>query len=390
MSIGSLSDALLLVEKITKIPSGSLNPIGVTKVQQCLAEILIQSGFKISWHRPHDRNIGAADLLEAEKTGSSENWISFISHADTLDHGTAVSGEIIIHRSDNRMVAPGILDDKASQVVGIWGILNFLKANPHHQWGIRFVSSPNEELGSQGFQKYYEALSFRSQIALGLEPAFQGRDIVKERRGNRWYDVEVLGVEAHSGRDPEKGLSALHEMSLKISKLIKFNSYSKGLSLNIGEITSDNPTYNLVAGRATAKVDLRFLDTRSRDRLHKKIDRILKKPQLKALANGKKTSTRYSIVDDCPPLKCNPDSQKLAATYVDILRKVEGNPKISALRSGGAADVSYMARKGLAVLDGLGACGANMHRLDEFVEISSIQSRARSLSEFLNFIENKR
>jgi glutamate carboxypeptidase len=384
-TIRDLSDALLLTEKITALSSGSLNPSGVLSVQHALAEILQSAGFSVAWQNPAID--GGAPLLVAEFPGQRLEWMTFISHADTLDHGHGLSQKIEVRREDDRLVAPGVLDDKASQVVGLWGILQFLRKFPKPQRGIRFLSSPNEELGSPGFHDFYSQISLSSHFALGLEPAYQGRDIVQERRGNRWYDVEILGTEAHSGRDPEKGRSALHDLCLKVPKLVKLNRPSVGVSLNVGEITSDNPTYNLVAGRATAKIDLRFLDIKRRNRSHKKIDRILKKSFLKPLQGAPGTRTRYKIVDDCPPLKVNRESRIHAADYVRILRELEQNPKIQAVRSGGAADVSYMARKKLVVLDGLGACGGNMHRVDEFVRIPSLETRAQALFEFLSLIE---
>jgi glutamate carboxypeptidase len=380
-------DALRILEVYTKIPSGSLNLAGVDQAQRFLADILRSMGFAIHWHENPLGKTVSAPLLEARLPGriGKPQWITFVSHADTLDHGYQKESEMVVQRSGERLVAPGVLDDKASQILALWALEEFLSESSSRNYGLRFVSSPNEELGSSGFHQLYKDFAKDSVLALGLEPAFQGRHIVDERRGNRWYNVEVLGIEAHSGRDPEKGLSALHELSLKISKIIKINAPKKGLSLNIGEITSDNATYNLVSGRACAKIDLRFIDSKNRDLSHKYIHKILQTPQLKALKTGEVTKTRYEIVDDCPPLKASRESKKLAMEYVNILRRLEGNPNIGAQRSGGAADVCHMARSGLRILDGLGACGGNMHRKDEFVHIPSIQTRAKALGEFLKY-----
>ncbi len=381
--IQDLNEALTLLEHYTKISSGSLNHEGVRRAQDFLAQQFLKLNFSLKWHSNAFGESVSAPLLEAYLPGYQRKFITFISHADTLDHGIGEDAEIPVFRSDEQMTAPGVLDDKASQVVGLWALGLFLAKNLERAYGLRFVSSPNEELGSRGFHQLFDRFAEDSAVVLGLEPAYDGSHIITERRGNRWYKVEVRGLSAHSGRDPEKGLSALHDFGLKIPKLLRLNKLSKGLSLNIGEISSPQPTYNLVAGTATAKIDLRFLDAKSRERAHRRIHRILSRPTLKALSNGRQTETLYEIVDDCPPLKSTRASRKLADHYLEILSRIEKRKDLKSVRSGGAADVCYMAREGILVIDGLGACGGHMHREDEFVVTASIESRARALAELL-------
>lgn len=55
---------------------------------------------------------------------------------------------------------------------------------------------------------------------------------------------------------------------------------------------------------------------------------------------------------------------------------------------GGGADVCYMARKNMLVLDGLGATGDFMHRADEFATIESIMTRSKALALLLGELES--
>ena len=144
----------------------------------------------------------------------------------------------------------------------------------------------------------------------------------------------------------------------------------------------------MVCGLAEAKVDVRFSDYKSAEWLRSKIEKILAKNHIRAKVGGARTQTSWEIVDDCPAFCAEKNSKAFVDAYVKIASRHE-KKKVHARISGGAADVCYMSRPGLVVMDGLGATGGNMHRADEYAEMASLQTRAASLAEFLEFSSRK-
>ncbi len=375
------------LQKYCMIPSGSSNLKGVYEAQNFLNQILVSTlNFETTFvENPLGSQI-SAPLLHSSFHPQSKTRIAFISHADTLDGHEFDQQRYSVTLTKDKIIGQGVLDDKASQFVALWGLQMFLEKHPHTKLGFDFISSPNEELGSRGYHKFYENLSKKVTMALGFEPSLQDGSIVSERRGNRWYKIEVTGREAHAGRGHKFGCNAIHELATKIYKLQKLTNYKKDITLNIGQIISESMTYNVVSGKAMAKLDLRFSTLKARNDVHRKIQKILDKSYVRSAEDRFASQTRYLIEDDCPPLHLSRKSKKWVIEYLSCLEAAEGNTR-SHSKSGGGADVCYMAHKELIVIDGLGAIGGNMHRQDEYALSDSIESRAIALFKFLEVCE---
>ena len=380
-------EVLNSLQEYCSLPSSSSDYEGVLEAQKHLIAILNSQGFKSKLiDNPLGKKV-SAPLLHSKGGASSSSpksapRIAIISHADTLDGHEFEGRRFAITLTKEKIVGQGVLDDKASQYVALWGIQLFLKQTPQPKIGLDFISSPNEELGSQGFHPFYKTLAENVRMALGFEPSLADASIVSERRGNRWYEIEVTGREAHAGRGHKIGCNAAHELAIKISKLHRLTNYKKDVTLNIGQISSDSTTFNVVCGKATAKLDLRFSTIKARNEAHQSIKKILNKSFVKSKEEKIESKCSYSIVDDCPPLHQTRQSKKWVKAYKECIGEIEGKQPGDA-KSGGGADVCYMANKNLIVIDGLGAIGANMHRNDEYALTASIESRARAFAAFL-------
>lgn len=380
-----INEVLRSLESYCRIRSGTQNKEGVLKAQQFLAPTLESLGFLNQFIENELGTEASAPLLLGKRRGSKTGpRITLVSHADTLDGAHLDQQRYTVEVGQDRIIGQGVLDDKASQYVALWGLMQHLNHNPDSCLNISFVSSPNEELGSQGFHQFYQKLSEEQDVLLGFEPSLPNGDIVSSRRGNRWYDIEVIGREAHAGRRHGYGCNAAHELSIKISKLHRLTKYRKNITVNIGEIKTNSSTYNVVCGKAWAKLDTRFSTLKDRDLLHKEILSILDRSYLKSKDDGFRTECNYTLADDCPPLHRNQKSKRLAKQYLSLIRDIENNPKLTDQASGGGADVCYMAHKGLVVLDGLGATGDKMHRVDEYASISSLESRSKAFAQLLD------
>ena len=62
---------------------------------------------------------------------------------------------------------------------------------------------------------FYRELAANTAIAFGLEPALDNGSIIHQRRGNRWYEINVEGREAHAGRSYGTHANAAHDLAAK-------------------------------------------------------------------------------------------------------------------------------------------------------------------------------
>lgn len=353
-----------------------------------LAQALVELGFSIQWTPDPEGN--AADLLVAEKPGLDSRFITCVSHIDTVlpteDAGRyrreVVSGE-------TRARGAGIIDNKGGLAVMIESLRLFFEKNPTPALGFRVVSSPDEETGSSSWHSIFRKIGTQSSAALGFEPALDDGSIISSRRGNRWFNIEIEGIEAHAGRCKGEQINAAHESAWLITRLIEaklslqetFRSPpGLGISLQVGHIEGGRDRHNVVCGNVRIKLDTRFSTFEERDALHEKIMGILQTPHEKNSA-GQTSKISFEIVDDCPPFSISGDGK--AETLVGELQKeiqLLEKREISAAKAGGAGDVNHMSRPGLLILDGLGPVGGRMHTVDEFMTLASLETRSLALS----------
>ena len=225
-----------------------------------------------------------------------------------------------------------------------------------------------------------------SNVILGFEPAVSN-NIIHSRHGNRWYDIEVTGREAHSGRCNGEELNAAHEMSHKINEIINLTNEFEGTKVNIGAISSDSKNYNVVCGKVSAKLDLRFADNEVRDLIHKKIVNVIQKSSIKNKFD-EFTIGKYSIADDCPAFGHIHKYGTWIDKLVGIIEDIEKKP-IEAGYSGGASDVNYMFHNNCFAVDGLGVVGEGMHTRDEKLFIPSLVSRSTAVAHFLEALNTQ-
>ncbi len=395
-------DPLRFLEELVAIDSTTENIAGVNLVQRLLADRLERLGFDVSWtENPRGQGVSGL-LLEArlapEEARGAVKWINFVSHSDTV-LGLEHMGPFEVLGDGGLARGAGVIDNKGGLVIAILGIELFLRAREARgrehagkragrRFGLRFISSPNEEAGSIGFNDGFREYAKDAVMALGFEPALDNGSVIRSRRGNRWYRISVKGVEAHAGRSRGEHVNAAHELAIKIAKLHKLNDPRNDIAVNVGRFEGGRDRYNVICGFAEAKLDTRFATFQGRDGLHKKIGMILSKQTVYNRDRTVGPEVTYEICDDCPPFSSTRRSRALVRDLVNIVNDIEG-AGIEAEMAGGAGDVNYMSDRSSVVIDGLGPVGGRMHTEEEFIRLPSLASRALALSRFIELVEEK-
>lgn len=380
-----VSDLKYLVD----INSGTKNIAGVTQIQNWISQRLKKLGFSVEQKKNPSATEMSAPLLLGTLKGKQAKFITLILHADTVFEPSSKFQKFKLSSDGKTAMGPGVIDDKGGILVALAGLEAFLKAAPHPEFSIRWVSSPSEEGGSPGWTETFQTFAEDSFLVLGFEPALDNGSLIQKRRGNRWYQLHVDGKEAHAGRAFKQGVNACAELVSQLSLIYKLTDLKRDTTVSIGRIEGGQDKFNIVCGTADAKIDVRFSSNDEKLRVHQSIEQILGTVEVHALDGHQPTRSRYSILNDSPPFESHPKAHAYQEKYAQLVSETEGN-KSGRDESGGSADINFFSvKKDLPLLDGLGPVGGKMHTEEEFIVLSTLETRAEALAKFLAFLNQE-
>jgi glutamate carboxypeptidase len=313
--------------------------------------------------RPSKRNGGCYQML--------------LGHVDTVwPEGTLK--KMPFQRDDNVLTGPGIYDMKAGIVMMILALrlIRDLGLKPDVA-PVLFINS-DEETGSRDSAERIKNMARAMTRVYVLEPSLDPDGKLKTRRkGVGHFEVKIQGVSSHAGIEPEKGRSAIVELSYLIQNLNALNEPEKGISVNVGKIDGGIST-NVVAPESSASVDVRALTNKDAERIERAIKSIEPStPGVKLeISGGFKR----------PPLVQNKRNRDLwqAALYIGNELGID----LTEGTSGGGSDGSYTSLY-TATLDGLGAVGDGAHSPTEMVLLEETLRRIALLVNLLLLPDNR-
>lgn len=358
------------LEELVAINSGTANIAGVTKIQNKAKGWFEELGFRVELRANPEGEKVSAPLLIANLAGESKETITFIMHADTVFEPSSPFQKSKM-LNETTINGPGVMDDKGGFVVLLKSLEDYLKTKKVPKYSWRVLISPNEEVGSVGWWKIFQDFSLDSWLVLGLEPGYDDYGIVHGRKGNIWYEIDVKGKESHAGRDHESGVNACNILATKMLEINKLTNYKKNITASFGRIEGGQDKFNIVCGWAKGKVDIRVPDLGTAKKVKEQVAKILKDPRI-----------TFKIDDETPPFNINKLSKPVIEKYLKAIQEVEGKKVISHF-SGGVGDVNHFSREGVIIMDGLGPVGGGAHTEQEFLDLKTIETRSKILTQFL-------
>jgi glutamate carboxypeptidase len=330
----------------------------------------------------HLREIGAqvvvfprdevGDLIYASWNDTAPGKpILLMGHIDTV-WPVGTLDDMPLWQSGVRLYGPGILDMKAG-IALIIKVIELLKLHgglPRRPIWVLF--NTDEEIGSVHSRDLIEKVAVNAGLTLVFEPATQGETIKTARRGMARYTVTIEGIPAHSGREPEKGVNAIHEAAYQILRIAEWDAPDVGTSIAVNLI-SGGTAANIIAPEAEFLVDMRFTTQAEADRLVSLIE------NLKPVQKGIRLWVRGSI--GRPPMERDEQMIRIYSQCAMLAAQL-GLPTAEEL-SGAGSDANFTAAMGIPTLDGLGARGEGMHAENEHVILTSLPRRAALLASIL-------
>jgi len=265
---------------------------------------------------------------------------------------------------DGKIWGPGIYDMKAGFLYTLEAIRAIKRFSIKTPRKIVMVFNSDEEIGSASSRTLIEDEARKSEFVLVLEPSVRGGGLKTSRKGQGTYILQVTGIPAHSGSDPERGVSAVEELARHILTLHSLTNFATGTTVNVGLISGGTRS-NVVAAQATAEIDVRVANEAEM----KKVESVIF--GLRPSRDGSSVQVTGGITR--PPME---RSQSIADLFARAKRlAAEIGFELTEAATGAGSDGNFTASIGVPTLDGLGAVGDGSHALHEHMVIEAIPER---------------
>lgn len=359
-------DFVSYLKKMVLAESPSLDPITQEPVMAQIAEDLRRLNFEVK-HVPGHKTAG--HLFARPRTGFTHGHGQLLlGHSDTVwPVGTLakmpadVSGTVI--------KGPGVFDMKCGLAMMVFALraLHDMELQPSVT-PLVFINS-DEEIGSLESRAHIEEIARTVDRAFVLEPALGTAGMLKTaRKGVGEFAMKVKGKPAHAGLDPERGVSAILELSYLVQKLFALNNPARGITVNVGTIDGGTRT-NVIAPESRASIDVRVLHAEDAKEIEQAI------LGLQATIPGITLEMTGGI--DRGPMERTPRNQALWHAAKRLGKEI--GLELEQAVSGGASDGNFTSYY-TATLDGLGAVGDGAHAYHEFVDIDKTLPRGALLA----------
>jgi glutamate carboxypeptidase len=373
-----MQDYLDDLKAIVNIDSGTYTKAGVDRVGAYLQERFQDFGFSTTI----DRQEQYGNHLIATHSGSASNGphLLLIGHMDTVfSEGEAEKRPFALGQRNGMRIAtgPGVLDMKSGILIGLYGLHLLIEPKQANYRQVTFVCNSDEEVGSLSSKPLIQELAKDADAVLVLEPGRAENTIVSSRKGCGQYRVEVYGLSAHAGVEPQKGRNAILELSYQVQRMQAINGTIPGATLNVGIIRGGERT-NVVPDYAYFEMDARVTKLESIAALEAAIQKAVSKTVLQ----GTKIVVSGGFI--CQPFERNERNARLVQLAQAAGREL--GLDIQDVGSGGASDANTSAAMGIPTLDGLGAGGGLAHNPDEYIELDYLPERIALLAELIEQI----
>lgn len=291
-----------------------------------------------------------------------------IGHCDTV-WPVGTIAKMPVEVSSGMIKGPGVYDMKGGVAMLIFALqaLHDLRLQPVVS-PLVFINS-DEEIGSPESKSHFIEIARTVDRTFVLEPSLGLSGKLKTaRKGVGEFEIIVKGKPAHAGLDPERGASAILELSYIVQKLFALNNPERDITVNVGTIEGGIRS-NVIAPESRASIDVRIL--------HAEDAKIIEEAILNLQPSMPGISLEITGCVDRLPMERTPRNQALWRIAKELgweigLELEEGT-------SGGASDGNFTSQY-TATLDGLGAVGDGAHAYHEFVDIDKTIPRCALLT----------
>jgi glutamate carboxypeptidase len=313
---------------------------------------------------------GTGDHLTVRFRGArpEKPKIFLIGHCDTVfPEGTAAERPFTVDGDTGR--GPGVVDMKGGLVTCLYAMEALLSEGFEDFGTIVILYDTDEERGNPSSRPLIEETGEFAAAALILEPARADGSVVSARKGSAICTLSIKGVAAHAGVDPDRGRSAVEEISRQI---VRYYALARPAgTMNVTGL-SGGELPHIIADAASCTVEIRAEKQETLDRMRSELAEIIRSPEVEG------TTLTFEEEGGRPAMEATEDTGEL----LKIAEEAASGAGVafSHTGTGGGSDGNYLAPMRVPVLDGLGPVGGNLHTDEEYIELLSLVPRAVMLA----------
>ena len=362
-------EMVALWRELVNMESGSSDKAGVDAVAERLQRELNSCGAEanvVAFEQAGNMLIGKVGA-ETEKPP-----VLFMGHFDTVfKKGTIEQRPFTIQ--DGKAYGPGVLDMKGGIVAFLYAI-KALRAAGYDTRQIKVLLAGDEEVGhlhSQAAELFMQEAQ-GAAAAFNCETGFVDDGIVIGRKGTAQFTVEVKGVSAHAGNDPENGRNAILEMSHKVIAIQALTDFDAGTTYNVGVIQGGSVP-NAVPDYAKVVIDVRYKNPEDLPGIQAQLEAIAAETHVAG------TSATVTLNNGFKPMKTT-DGVRALFQLVKQVYAENGFGTPYEKYVGGGSDSAYSVVAGVPTVCAMGVKGGRNHSPEEYAVVDTLFERAKLLS----------
>ena len=356
------ADCVELLRRLVEIESPTGDERANLAVARVLEKEITAAGGRVERHRAP----GLGTHLIGRFPGTADDGadpLLLLGHMDTV-HNVGTLARLPFSIRDGRIYGPGSYDMKGGLATSLIALRLLAEKGSGPASRLSFLVTCDEERGSPDSRQLVEAEAKSARAALVVEPSVPGGAAKCRRKGVASYTLNVGGKPAHSGIEPERGASAVHELVKQITWVYGLASAEAGTTMNVG-VMSGGTRENVIAEAARCTIDVRFWTKAEAERVNAALldAQPFDERCTLTLAGG---INRWALEETAESSRLFADARAIAASL---------GFEIGAGESGGASDGNLAAAVGCPTLDGLGPDGDGAHTLEEYIVRDDVPRR---------------
>ena len=244
------------ISEIVEIESPSHDVEGSREVVRWIENELAKISNDFTIEKIKAENLGEHLIIRVFE--NNEKSALLLGHTDTVHpRGTKLQNPTRIE--NGKLYGCGSFDMKANIVLILEVLRAFKELNLTPNRRINILLSCDEEIGSPTGKELVEREAKLAEFCLVCEPSANGK-VKTGRKGTGLFKLKAHGIPAHAGLEPEKGASAILEISRQIPKIHALNDPANGTTANVCTIKGGT-TSNVIPENACCEIDVRFTRT---------------------------------------------------------------------------------------------------------------------------------
>jgi glutamate carboxypeptidase len=359
-----------LLARLVAIDSPTSDKAAVDRMGAAVAAEFRAAGARVEITSLRD----AGDVLVARFGPEGPRPALLLAHLDTV-WPLGEAGRRPFRIDAGYASGPGVFDMKAGIVLCLMLARAVRDGRLRPALPVCCLCSGDEETGSPASRPAVEAEARACRYVLGLEPPMPDGGAKTVRKGVGRVILEVTGIPAHAGIDPDKGVNAIEELAAQILAIKCLQDQQTGTTVHAG-LVSGGVAKNMVAPRARAEIDVRVRTPEEWRRVETAV-LALRARNPRARIEARPELTHPPMVRTAAIASLHEQARRAAAEVGFDL--TEGS-------TGGGSDGSYCAALGIPTLDGLGVEGEGAHAESERVRLDRMAPRAALLARVLETV----